>query len=99
MWWKTKFRSLREVPMETPRNRSSNAGVARLREVPSTRNAMFATPLRERNEGLGPGRRSDGVYDSDCIALRTACAVSGATRGWLLMTRETVELETPASFA
>src|SRR5678815_33936 len=33
------------------------------------------------------------------MALRTFAAVSGATRGWLLMTRETVELETPASFA
>jgi hypothetical protein len=33
------------------------------------------------------------------MALRTFWAVSGATRGWLLMTLETVELETPASFA
>jgi len=33
------------------------------------------------------------------MALRTFWAVVGATRGWLLITRETVELETPASFA
>lgn len=33
------------------------------------------------------------------MASRTARAVSGATRGCLLITRETVEVETPASWA
>src|SRR5918993_2944047 len=94
-----KFRSCWFVASDTPCTRPSKAGVARLRAVPRTRNAMFAAPVRVRSDGLGPGRRSDGVYPSFSIALRTDSAVSGATRGWLLMTRETVELETPASFA
>jgi hypothetical protein len=55
--------------------------------------------LRERDPGLGPGRRSDGTYCSFNIAAFTALAVSGATRGWLLITRETVELDTPARSA
>ena len=36
---------------------------------------------------------------SSAIAARTALTVSPSTRGWWLMTRETVELETPARFA
>src|SRR5688572_13656933 len=94
-----KFRSCWFVASDTPCTSPSKAGVARLRAVPRTRNAMLAAPVRVRSDGLGPGRRSDGVYPSFSIALRTDSAVSGATRGWLLMTRDTVELETPASLA
>ena len=72
-----RFRSFREAPVDTPRSRNSNAGVALLRDVPSTRNAMFATPVRERNDGFGPGRRSEGC-DS---VLASPCARSVRFRG------------------
>ena len=37
----------REAAVETPRSKSSNAGVARLREAPSTRNATVVAPVRD----------------------------------------------------
>jgi hypothetical protein len=86
---------------ETPWRSFPNAGAALEPEVPMTRNAIAWarcvplcplrwTPLRRRRTGRKASFR---------MACRTLAAVSAATRGWLLTTRDTVEVETPASWA